>query len=264
MHIRERPHPQEYFAVHPGLAEAATVESVTLSSSRSIASWPPPFCGDHHVQDSLFAQDSQPRHLPLGEQGDQGHRRRLMLLDAISRWAEQWVPSLYVSLSGSDFQQWMEWCVPYAADVSRYTDFRPLFSFPSSGAGGAMTCTSERWNMAIELCMSGCYSSATPREQACLHLGQPWPVNDYWRVRTLRQRALAHLRQRDWTADVSCMSEAERADLLRLRHVFPSGPPLSLNPLPLLLPHLAHVEGDCDVRADPYLPDEDNRSVDNV
>eukprot|EP00959_Pyramimonas_sp_CCMP1952_P203547 4256493-Pyramimonas_sp.AAC.1 len=101
--------------------------------------------------------------------------------------------------------------------------------------------------MAIELCMSGWYSSASPREQARVHLRQPWPVHAHRRVRTLRQRALlAHLRQRDWAADVTRMNDAEKADLLRMRQVYPSGPPLSLNPPSHLLPHLVLEEGDYD------------------
>eukprot|EP00959_Pyramimonas_sp_CCMP1952_P046194 964717-Pyramimonas_sp.AAC.1 len=60
------------------------------------------------------------------------------------------------------------------------------------------------------------------------------------------------------------MNDAEKADLLRMRQVLPSGPPLSLSPPSHLLPRLVHVEGDDDDSDAPYLPDEDNRSVDAV
>eukprot|EP00959_Pyramimonas_sp_CCMP1952_P035129 735569-Pyramimonas_sp.AAC.1 len=92
MHMRCWQHQQAHLAVHPGSSEAVTEGSCPVRSTRSIASWLPPSCGAPLEQDLLFAQDPLPRRVPQGVQGDQGHRRRL-LLDAISRWAEQWLPS---------------------------------------------------------------------------------------------------------------------------------------------------------------------------
>eukprot|EP00959_Pyramimonas_sp_CCMP1952_P128625 2689831-Pyramimonas_sp.AAC.1 len=60
------------------------------------------------------------------------------------------------------------------------------------------------------------------------------------------------------------MSEVEKVDLLRMRQVFPSGPPMSFNPLSRLLPHLVPEEGDCNDSDAPFPPGEDNRSVDSV
>eukprot|EP00959_Pyramimonas_sp_CCMP1952_P143872 3012097-Pyramimonas_sp.AAC.1 len=84
----------------------------------------------------------------------------MALLDRIGMWSQRWVPSLLASTIGSDFQQWMEWCVPNTADTLRFYGFRDILQCPAN----TMTDWAKRWELAIELCLHGWYQGAIPRE----------------------------------------------------------------------------------------------------
>eukprot|EP00959_Pyramimonas_sp_CCMP1952_P066920 1397372-Pyramimonas_sp.AAC.1 len=73
------------------------------------------------------------------------------LVDRVAAWAKQWVPSIVIVSTGSDFQQWMDWCVEYVADVLRYDRFRDLLRCPV----GAASDQAVRWEVATEICLRG-------------------------------------------------------------------------------------------------------------
>eukprot|EP00959_Pyramimonas_sp_CCMP1952_P035005 732703-Pyramimonas_sp.AAC.1 len=75
------------------------------------------------------------------------HAMYRALVDRVATWARQWVPSLVVASTGSDFQPWMDWCVEYVSDVLRYYGFRDLLRC----LVGAASDQAVRWEVATEI-----------------------------------------------------------------------------------------------------------------
>eukprot|EP00959_Pyramimonas_sp_CCMP1952_P334703 7009025-Pyramimonas_sp.AAC.1 len=48
---------------------------------------------------------------PLSSVRVQVHAMYRALVDRVAVWAKLWVPSITIDPAGSDFQQWMDWCV---------------------------------------------------------------------------------------------------------------------------------------------------------
>eukprot|EP00959_Pyramimonas_sp_CCMP1952_P440408 9220849-Pyramimonas_sp.AAC.1 len=82
-------------------------------------------------------------------------------VDRIGLWSQNWIPTLILSSSGSDFQQWMKWCVLCVTCTLRFYGFRDLLQC----AADAISDCARRWAMAIELRMHAWYSGAIPRER---------------------------------------------------------------------------------------------------
>ncbi|CAK0905842.1 unnamed protein product [Prorocentrum cordatum] len=164
------------------------------------------------------------------------------------------------STSGSDFQQWVEWCVPYTANTLRYGGFEDILQYPAN----TMSDGAKRWELAIDLCLHGWHQGAIPRERFRQQLSDPWPPNERRRLAALRRQGLAHLRQLDWCPDVTRMPPEERENFQLVRRAFFPGPAKGAAPDLLLLPHL-HEQALLDAAsaaASAHLPDEDNESID--
>eukprot|EP00959_Pyramimonas_sp_CCMP1952_P221359 4627441-Pyramimonas_sp.AAC.1 len=150
-----------------------------------------------------------------------------VLVDRVAAWARQWVPSLVVASTGSDFQQWTDWCVEYVSDVLRYYGLRDLLRCPVGAADQAV-----RWEVATEICLRGWYDSAPPREALRTSLSEQWIARDNSRISQVRRRGAQHLRQLGWLANVTRMPPEERDLFEQARVARPRAE------LPALLPHL--------------------------
>eukprot|EP00959_Pyramimonas_sp_CCMP1952_P352718 7389975-Pyramimonas_sp.AAC.1 len=87
------------------------------------------------------------------------HELYQFLVDTVGQWSQAWVPSLALTTPGSDFDQWMSWCLPHLDGVLRYEEFDALLRLvhESHGSGEA------RRLLASEICFHGWYLGAGPR-----------------------------------------------------------------------------------------------------
>eukprot|EP00959_Pyramimonas_sp_CCMP1952_P342158 7168219-Pyramimonas_sp.AAC.1 len=77
----------------------------------------------------------------------QAHAMFRALVDRVAVWAKLWVPSIVIDSTGSDFQQWMDWCVEHLSEILRYEGFRNLLSCPV----GAASDQAARWEIATAI-----------------------------------------------------------------------------------------------------------------
>eukprot|EP00959_Pyramimonas_sp_CCMP1952_P200854 4200874-Pyramimonas_sp.AAC.1 len=76
---------------------------------------PSPWCASIMTAGPEHPHRGGPPSLPAGR--FQAHAMHRALVDRVAAWAKQWVPSIVVVATGSDFQQWMDWCVEYVSDA---------------------------------------------------------------------------------------------------------------------------------------------------
>eukprot|EP00959_Pyramimonas_sp_CCMP1952_P046285 966536-Pyramimonas_sp.AAC.1 len=68
------------------------------------------------------------------------------------------------------------------ADRLRHSGYQALVNASPRDTPGAPTSSPGRWNLAIEMRMSGWHSSAVPHDQMRMHVRSPWSVHDDKRI----------------------------------------------------------------------------------
>ncbi|CAK0844510.1 unnamed protein product [Prorocentrum cordatum] len=79
--------------------------------------------------------------------GNDNHDSMKYLNERSEAWAARWIPSVFFGRDMGNFNDWMDWCVPYVAAVLHRPQFNARFSLDD-----AFGSASARRDMATEIC----------------------------------------------------------------------------------------------------------------
>eukprot|EP00959_Pyramimonas_sp_CCMP1952_P079956 1671639-Pyramimonas_sp.AAC.1 len=148
MHLRG-PWPRADSARQLAIARRRGEHDTLRHWSHEVTSFLPQHLAVHWSESETASHRACPQNLP--DERLRGHEMYCALVDREGMWSQARPPSLLITSAESDFQQWMEWCVPYVTDLLRYSGFRDLLRCEAR----SISSSAKRWEVAIEVCMHG-------------------------------------------------------------------------------------------------------------
>eukprot|EP00959_Pyramimonas_sp_CCMP1952_P117364 2453431-Pyramimonas_sp.AAC.1 len=90
--------------------------------------------------------------------GSDNHDSMKYLNERAEAWAARWIPSAFLGRDMDNFNDWMDWCVPYVAAVPHRPQFNAHFSLDDEHGS-----PSARRDMATEICCGAWHRAGRPR-----------------------------------------------------------------------------------------------------
>ncbi|CAK0899240.1 unnamed protein product [Prorocentrum cordatum] len=113
------------------------------------------------------------------------------LHERTAAWAERWIPSIFMGAGYHNYNDWMEWCVPYATAVLRRPQFDANFCIDDFTGN-----LNARRDMAVDICESAWQRSECSRDRRLHVISDPEPSAVV--QRDLEEEAAEHRTRRRW------------------------------------------------------------------